>query len=205
MTRPRRRGRDWAEPVPELGLAGNHSFVIGPRALTAHLDLGRRVFLHSYEQALDPDGAVLGGILTAPLVVAQWINAQYNLSTTDPEVFGSGAKALHNVVGDLGVLSGPGGDLRRGLPLQSVRAGDRLLHEPVRLLAVVQGRREHVDAAIAGSTTLQQLIGNGWISLVARHGPGDPWQQRTAAGWAPRPGLAGAPEREEVPSWAVAV
>lgn len=201
----RRRARDWAEPVAELGLAGNHAFVIGPRHLTAHLDLGRRVFLHSYEAELDADGAVLGGILTAPLVVAQWINAQYNLSTTDPEVFGAGTKALHNVVGDIGVLSGPGGDLRRGLPLQSVRAGDRLLHEPVRLLAIVQGRREHVDAAIAGSTTLQQLIGNEWISLVARHGPGDPWQQRTATGWIPRDDRRSAPEQEEVPSWAVAV
>ena len=198
----RRRGRDWAEPVAELGLAGNHAFVIGPRHLTAPLDLGRRVFLHSYELDLDPDGSVLGGILTAPLVVAQWINAQYNLSTTDPEAFGSGTKALHNVVGDVGVLSGAGGDLRRGLPLQSVRAGGRLLHEPIRLLAIVEGRRAHVDAAIAGSTTLQQLIGNEWISLVAREGPGDPWQQRTASGWAPRELGRAEPQREEVPSWA---
>lgn len=201
----RRRGRDWAEPVAELGLAGNHAFVIGPRRLTAHLDLERRVFLHAYEQDLDPEGTVLGGILTAPVVVAQWINAQYNLSTADPEAFGAGTKALHNVVGDVGVLSGAGGDLRRGLALQSVRAGDRLLHEPVRLMAIVEGRREHIDAAIAGSTTLQQLVGNSWISLVARHGPGDPWQQRTRDGWAIRPIPAAAPDREGVPSWAIAV
>jgi uncharacterized protein YbcC (UPF0753/DUF2309 family) len=179
----RARARDWAEPVPELGLAGNAAFVIGPRDLTQHLDLRRRAFLHSYEASLDPTGATLGGILTAPLVVAQWISAQYYFSTTDPEVFGAGSKAVHNVVGDLGVLSGPGGDLRRGLPLQSVRAGDRLLHEPVRLLAIVQGQRDHIDAAIAGSTTLQQLVGNRWISLVARHDPEDPWRQRTDEGW----------------------
>jgi uncharacterized protein len=183
LARVRRRGRDWAEPVTELGLAGNMAFVVGPRSLTAHLDLGRRVFLHSYDAGADTDGATLGGILTAPLVVAQWINAQYYFSTTDPEQFGAGSKAVHNVVGDIGVLSGPGGDLRRGLARQSVRAGTTLLHEPVRLLAVVQGRLDHVDATIAGSTTLQQLIGNGWISLVARQHAGEPWRQRAVEGW----------------------
>jgi uncharacterized protein len=179
----RRRGQDWAEPVPELGLAGNMAFVVGPRRLTDHLDLGRRVFLHSYETDRDPDGATLAGILTAPLVVAQWINAQYNFSTTDPDEFGAGTKVVHNVLGDVGVLSGPGGDLRRGLPLQSVRAGDRLLHEPVRLLAVVQGQLEHIDAAIDGSLTLRQLVHHRWIHLVARPHDGAPWQQRLASGW----------------------
>jgi uncharacterized protein YbcC (UPF0753/DUF2309 family) len=187
LSQVRRRARDWAEPVAELGLAGNHAFVIGPRSLTAGVDLGRRVFLHSYEPEGDLDGSTLAGILTAPLVVAQWINAQYNFSTTDPEQFGSGSKAVHNVLGDIGVLSGAGGDLRRGLPLQSVRAGERLLHEPVRLMAIVHGRRDHIDAAIGGSPTLRQLVENEWIALVARE-PGPPgasagWQRRTAGGW----------------------
>jgi uncharacterized protein YbcC (UPF0753/DUF2309 family) len=186
VRRVRRRAADWAEPVPELGLAGNAAFLVGPRWLSAGADLAGRVFLHSYEPDADPDGRVLAGILTAPLVVAQWINAQYHFSTTDPEVYGSGSKALHNVVGDVGVLSGPGGDLRRGLSLQSVRAGDRLLHEPVRLLAVVHGRFEHVDAAIATSPTLGRLVENGWIHLVARPPGGDGWRQRTATGWEDR-------------------
>ena len=181
----RRRARDWAEPVAELGLAGNMAFVIGPRRLTAHADLGRRVFLHSYDATTDPDGAVLGGILTAPLIVAQWINAQYHFSTTDPETFGSGSKAVHNVLGDIGVLSAAGGDLRRGLPLQSVRAGSRLLHEPVRLLAVVEGAAEHIDAAMETSATLGRLVTNGWIHLIARPGPGSAWQRRTRQGWTP--------------------
>lgn len=179
----RRRSRDWAEPVAELGLAGNMAFVIGPRRLTAHADLGRRVFLHSYDAASDPDGSVLGGILTAPLIVAQWINAQYHFSTTDPETFGAGSKAVHNVLDDIGVLSAAGGDLRRGLPLQSVRAGSRLLHEPVRLLAVVEGEQAHIDAALAGSPTLDRLVANEWIHLVARPDPGSAWQRRTRSGW----------------------
>ena len=183
----RRRNRDWAEPVAELGQAGNAAFVVGPRARTRGVDLGRRVFLHSYEPSLDPDGATLKGILTAPLVVAQWINAQYYFSTTDPEVFGAGSKTVHNVLGDVGVLTGPGGDLRRGLPLQSVRAGDRLLHEPVRLLTVVEGNLDLVDAAIDGSVVLQQLVHNEWILLVARPEPGVPFRQRTQTGWHDRP------------------
>lgn len=179
----RRRSRDWAEPVAELGLAGNMAFVIGPRHLTAHADLGRRVFLHSYDPEADPDGSVLGGILTAPLIVAQWINAQYYFSTTDPDTLGAGSKAVHNVLADIGVLSAGGGDLRRGLPLQSVRAGTRLLHEPVRLLAVVEGDPAHIDAALDTSPTLHRLVANRWIHLVARPGPGSPWQRRTPSGW----------------------
>lgn len=190
----RQRGRDWAEPVAELGLAGNAAFVIGPRPLTRRVGLPRRVFVHSYEPSLDPDGSTLRGILTAPLVVGQWINAQYFFSTTDPEVFGAGSKTVHNVLGDVGVLTGPGGDLRRGLPLQSVRAGDRLLHEPVRMMTVVAGSLDHIDAAIEGSPVLRRLVENEWLFLVARDSPGTPWLQRRRDGWAPRP-LLGATAR----------
>jgi hypothetical protein len=172
--------------VAELGLAGNLAFVVGPRSLTQHADLGRRVFLHSYEADADPTGEVLGGILTAPLIVGQWISAQYAFSTTDPEIFGSGSKAVHNVVGDVGVLSGPGGDLRRGLALQSVRAGSELLHEPLRLLAVVQGQLDHIDAAIDGSDLLGRLVANGWIHLVARPDEASPWATRHHDGWVER-------------------
>lgn len=194
----RQRAHDWAEPVAELGLAGNAAFVIGPRSMTAGADLGGRAFLHSYEPQTDPSGATLAGILTAPLVVAQWINAQYHFSTTDPEVFGAGSKAVHNVVGDVGVLSGPGGDLRRGLARQSVRAGRRLLHEPVRLLAVVHGSRAHIDATIEESSTLRQLVENEWTHLVARE-PGAPeWWQRTRSGWSQRPGTPAAHSAPEV-------
>lgn len=182
----RTRGRDWAEPVAELGLAGNMAFIVGPRTLTARTNLHRRAFLHSYDSDADPEGTTLRGILTAPLIVAQWISAQYYFSTTDPDQFGAGTKTVHNVLGDIGLLRGPGGDLCRGLPLQSVRAGSRLLHEPVRLMAVVQGSPEHIDDAIAGSLTLRQLVDNEWILLVARPDADSPWRQRRAEGWSDR-------------------
>ncbi len=181
----RRRSADWAQVFPEWGLAGNAAFVVGPRSMTAGLDLGRRVFLHSYEADADPDGSALETILTAPLVVAQWINCQYYFSAVDPEVFGSGTKTLHNVIGDVGVLSGGGGDLRQGLPWQSVGVGGRLVHEPVRLLAAVQAAPGRVADIVGRNRVLRDLLGNEWISLVARERPADEWQRWTPRGFLP--------------------
>ena len=50
--------------------------------------------------------------MTAPMVVAHWINLQYFTSTTDNLHFGSGNRLLHNVVGGhIGLLEGNGGEL----------------------------------------------------------------------------------------------
>jgi len=167
------RALDWAEPAPEMGLAGNAAFVAGPRWLTEALDLQGRVFLHSYEPSLDADRAILHTILNAPVVVAQWINNQYYFSAVDPSRFGSGDKTTHNVVGDLGVLSGAAGDLRVGLPWQAVAAHEeqagtaQSLHEPLRLTVVLYAATASVDAVLEGSPEVAHMIGNGWVSLVA--------------------------------------
>ena len=79
-----RRSADWAELQPEWGLARNASFIVGPRTMTEGVDLRRRSFLHSYDPEVDPDGTALETILTAPMVVAHWINMQYYFSTVDP-------------------------------------------------------------------------------------------------------------------------
>jgi hypothetical protein len=179
----RARGTDWAQVFPEWGLAGNAAFVVGPRSLTRGIDLGRRAFLHSYDPAADRDGGALETILTAPLVVAQWINCQYYFSTVEPAVFGAGTKTIHNVIGGVGVLAGHDGDLQLGLPWQSVADGERLVHEPMRLLAIVQAPLARIDAIVARNTVLQHLFGNGWVALAAREQPGDPWQRHTANGW----------------------
>jgi len=179
------RSSDWAQVYPEWGLAGNAAFIVAPRAVTRGLDLQRRTFLHSYEAEVDPEGSALETILTAPLVVAQWINCQYYFSTVAPRVFGAGTKTIHNVVGGAGVIAGHTGDLQLGLPWQSVCDGERLLHEPLRLLAVVQAPLARIDMVVERNPVLQQLFGNDWLALAAREKPGQPWQRWTRAGWRP--------------------
>lgn len=127
----RKRSQDWSEVRPEWGLAGNASFIVAPRSATRHLDLGGRSFLHDYRWQNDEGFKILELIMTAPMVVTHWINLQYFMSVTDNLHYGSGNKVLHNVVGGhLGVFEGNGGDLRIGLPLQSVHDGERWVHEP---------------------------------------------------------------------------
>lgn len=180
-----RRSVDWAQVYPEWGLAGNAAFIIGPRAMTRTIDLQRRAFLHSYDGEADFDGTALETILTAPLVVAQWINSQYYFSTVAPGVFGAGTKTIHNVVGNVGVLAGHSGDLRLGLPWQSVGHGHRHVHEPQRLLAIIEAPLTRVDAVISRNPILQQIIGNDWITVAARARPGEPWQRWTHTAWRP--------------------
>jgi uncharacterized protein YbcC (UPF0753/DUF2309 family) len=177
------RSSDWAQVYPEWGLAGNAAFIVAPRAVTRGIDLQRRTFLHSYEAQVDTDGSALETILTAPLVVAQWINCQYYFSTVAPQVFGAGTKTIHNVVGTVGVIAGHSGDLQLGLPWQSVCDGQRLLHEPLRLLAVVQAPLDRIDMIVDRNPVLQQLFGNDWVALTARENPEQPWQRWTRAGW----------------------
>ncbi|MHB1171821.1 MAG: DUF2309 domain-containing protein [Lacisediminihabitans sp.] len=181
----RTRSADWGQVYPEWGLAGNAAFVIGPRAMTHGLNLERRVFLHSYDAEIDRDGTALENILTAPMVVAQWINAQYYFSTVDPERYGAGTKTIHNVTAGIGVLSGGSGDLQSGLPWQSVRVGESLVHEPMRLLTIVEAPRERISAIIACTPLLRTLFDNGWVALTARDAPGHPWHRYTPQGWAP--------------------
>lgn len=179
------RSMDWAQVYPEWGLAGNAAFVVAPRDVTRGINLRRRVFLHSYAAEVDSDGTALETILTAPLVVAQWINYQYYFSTVAPQIFGAGTKTIHNVVGEVGVIAGHTGDLRIGLPWQSVHDGHKLLHEPQRLMAVIQAPLPRIDTVVERNPILQQLFGNDWIAVAAREHPRQPWQRWTRSGWRP--------------------
>jgi len=163
----RRRSTDWSQVRPEWGLSGNTTFLIGRRALTKGLDLGGRIFLHSYDYHEDPTSRLLEVLLTAPQVVAQWINMEHYFSTTDNDVYGSGSKVYHNVVGRLGIMSGPWSDLRLGLARQTVMSGDVPYHEPMRLLTVIEAPREWIEKLIARHEVLQHYYHNEWVHLVA--------------------------------------
>jgi uncharacterized protein YbcC (UPF0753/DUF2309 family) len=157
----------WGEVRPEWGLAGNAAFIVGPRTLTQGIDLGGRAFLHSYDWRSDPAGTALATILTAPMVVAQWINCQYLFSTIDNHRYGSGDKTTQNVIGGIGVVQGNGGDLAIGLPRQSLfdDAGTPY-HVPQRLMTVVLAPFDRVAAVVEAHDVLRRLFGNGWVHLV---------------------------------------
>jgi hypothetical protein len=162
-----RRAADWAETRPEWGLAGNAAFVVGPRDLTADLNLDGRSFLHSYDPATDPDGTALEAIMTGPMVVTQWINTQYYFATVDSGAYGSGSKVTQNPVGNVGVYQGNGGDLMAGLPLQSVMATDEVpYHQPLRLSVVIHAPVGRVTDVLAEHEHLRTLLDNGWCSLT---------------------------------------
>ncbi len=161
------RSCDWANPRPEWGLAGNAAFLIGRRTLTKGLDLGGRVFLHSYDPLSDPEGALLEKIMTAPLIVGEWINTGYYFSGVDPWSYGSGSKVIHNVVSGVGVMLGSQSDLQMGFPLQTVNSGNVHYHEPMRLLAIIEATPGVLSSIIRKHAILQQLFHNEWLNLVA--------------------------------------
>lgn len=163
-----RRANDWSEVRPEWGLARNAAFIAARRSRTRGADLQGRVFLHEYDASIDSDDSILSMILSAPVVVASWINLQYFASTVDNSTFGAGDKAIHNRVGSLGVVLGNGGDLRTGLAFQSVHSVDgRWFHEPIRLQVVVEASREKIERVQRSTPDVAQLVENGWIRLIA--------------------------------------
>ena len=181
----RRRASDWSENRPEWGLSGNASFIIGKRTLTRDLNFEGRAFLHSHDYRLDPTGALLEGILMGPMVVAQWINAEHYFSATDPDIYGSGSKIYHNVVGRVGIMSGPQSDLRTGLAWQSVASGDLTYHEPLRLFVAVEAPRQRILDIIERQPILKQLCDNEWVHLMAIDYDSDKtlYRYRAKQGW----------------------
>ncbi len=162
-----KRSHNWAEVRPEWGLAGNQAFIAAPRSFTKHLKLDGQAFLHNYDADLDPGFKILELILCAPMVVANWINLQYFASASNNDLFGSGNKLLHNVVGKLGVLEGNGGDLRTGLPWQSVHDGTKLMHTPLRLNVFIKAPPEVMDRILDQHESVANLVNHRWLHLFA--------------------------------------
>lgn len=180
------RSRDWSQVRPEWGLAGCAAFIIAPRARTRGLDLEGRTFLHDYHWQADSDGSALELLLTAPMVVTHWISMQYYASVTDNLKYGSGNKVLHNVVGgNLGVFEGNGGDLRIGLPLQSVHDGKDWVHEPLRLSVFVAAPRESLAEVVARHDDVRQLVDNEWLYLFRLDDDGHTIERLRHGHWAP--------------------
>jgi len=158
------RANDISQVRPELGHATNAAAFIGRRAMSRGLFLDRRVFLISYDPRGDDEGKIVEGILLAAGPVGAGIALEYYFSTVDNERFGCGSKITHNISGLFGVMEGADSDLRTGLPQQMVE-----IHEPMRLLVVVEQTPAVLTAILQRQPPLQELIGNAWITLAAKH------------------------------------
>ncbi|HKX24009.1 MAG TPA: putative inorganic carbon transporter subunit DabA, partial [Candidatus Saccharimonadales bacterium] len=160
----KKRSVSYYEPRPELGHGTNALCVVGRRSLTKHLFLDRRAFLNSYDYRSDPEGVLLLDVLTPLGPVCGGINLEYFFSRTDNYKLGAGTKLPHNVMGLIGVANSSDGDLRSGLPLQMIE-----VHDPVRLLLIVEHDPKVVKKVIQSKPELYEWFGNEWINLVALH------------------------------------
>jgi uncharacterized protein len=157
---------------------------VAPRSRSRHMKLDGRSFLHDYAWQKDPGFKVLELIMTAPMVVTNWINLQYHASAVDNPRYGSGNKVLHNVVGgNVGVFEGNGGDLRIGLPLQSLHDGENLRHTPLRLSVFIQAPLDPVDDIIARHVTVRHLLDHQWLHLFRLDDVEGVWRYQPGGGW----------------------
>jgi hypothetical protein len=150
------------EPRPELNHATNALCIVGRRSMTEGLFLDRRSFLNSFDYRVDPEGKYLLTILNAAAPVCGGINLEYFFSRVDNQKLGAGTKLPHNVMGLFGVANGIDGDLRPGLPSQMIE-----VHDPVRLLIVVEHFPEVVLATIQKNPATYEWFINEWVNLVA--------------------------------------
>jgi uncharacterized protein YbcC (UPF0753/DUF2309 family) len=149
------------EPRPELGHGTNTLCIVGRRALTKNLFFGRRAFMNSYDYSTDPEGKFLTNIMKPLGPVCGGINLEYYFSRVDNYKLGAGTKLPHNVVGLFGVANSSDGDLRPGLPWQMVE-----VHDPLRLLIIVEHFPEIVLQAIQSTPEMYEWFINEWVHLA---------------------------------------
>ena len=152
------------EPRPELNHATNTLCIVGRREVSKHLFLDRRSFMNSFDYEVDKEGKYLTTILNAVAPVCGGINLEYYFSRVDNHKLGAGTKLAHNVMGLFGVANGIDGDLRPGLPSQMIE-----VHDPIRLMVIVEHFPEVVLATIQKNPATYQWFENEWIHLMVIH------------------------------------
>jgi uncharacterized protein YbcC (UPF0753/DUF2309 family) len=155
------RSEHLAEPRPEYGHCTNAVSIVGRRSLTRGLFLDRRAFLVSYDALQDPTDRNLAALLSAIVPVCAGISLEYYFSFTDNARYGCGTKLPHNITGLVGVMDGHASDLRTGLPWQMVE-----IHEPVRILFVIETSPERLEKVMNTSPPLKKLVENRWIRVA---------------------------------------
>lgn len=155
------RAEHIGEPRPEYGHCTNAVAFVGRREITKGLFMDRRAFLVSYDATKDPDNEALALAVGSSIPVCYNISLDYYFSAVDNDAYGSGTKLPHNITGLVGVMNGYQGDLRIGLPMQAVE-----IHEPVRILFVIETTPERLMNVIKADDELNQIVCNKWIRLA---------------------------------------
>ena len=157
-----RRSVSLFEPRQELNHSTNAICFVGRRELSKNIYLDRRSAMNSYDYQLDLDGKYLVNVMKPIAPVMGGINLEYYFSRVDNYKLGAGTKLPHNVMGLIGVANGSDGDLRSGLPSQMIE-----VHDPVRLLVIVEQFPEIVLEAIKFQPETYEFYVNEWVRLVA--------------------------------------
>lgn len=156
------RAEDLSQVRPEYGHATNAVCIVGRRSRTRGLYLDRRSFLTSYDPTKDTaDNSILTRILQAVFPVCAGINLEYYFSFVDATGYGCGTKLPHNITSLLGVMDGAASDFRPGLPWQMIE-----IHEPVRLLFIIETTPDAMRAIINDNAGIRQLCEQGWVQLA---------------------------------------
>lgn len=177
------RAEHLAEPRPEYGHCTNAVTIVGRRELTRGLFLDRRAFLASYDAGQDAGDKSLAALMAAVVPVSAGISLEYYFSFVDNDRYGCGTKLPHNVTGLVGVMDGHASDLRTGLPWQMVE-----IHEPVRMLFVVETTPERLMNVVNANAYLKKLVENRWFRLAAIDPETGHVQVRRDAGFEPLEG-----------------
>jgi uncharacterized protein YbcC (UPF0753/DUF2309 family) len=174
-----------AQIRPEWGLAGVEALVLAPRARTYGLDLNGQAFLLDYDWQHDQaqNWLSLDALLAGPVAVAAAISWQYFASVVMPDVYGSGNKLLHNVVGGIGVLEGGQGVLRTGFAWQSVFDDEKVKHRPVRLCVCIEAPRSVLIERLKLQPSIFNLFENGWLVLCCIESAVDDIQKNSHTVW----------------------
>ncbi|ADJ28073.1 DUF2309 domain-containing protein [Nitrosococcus watsonii] len=181
LSHVRERGYDFSQPRQELGHAASTAAVIGRRSVTRGLFLDRRVYVLSNDSTVDKEAKSLEFLLRNPTPIGVGITFDYYFSAVNNEGFGSGSKVAHNVVGLFGVMQGTDGDLRTWAYSQMVDVQHNI-HEPMRLLAVVEATPETLTAIYMNEPSsrepgegswalpsLRKFVDGGWLLLSSIH------------------------------------
>jgi uncharacterized protein YbcC (UPF0753/DUF2309 family) len=156
------RSEDLSQTRPEYNHATNAICTVARRGRTRGLYLDRRSFLVSYDPTQDDmEQSILARILGAVIPVCAGINLEYYFSRVDVTGYGCGSKLPHNVTSLIGVMDGAASDLRTGLSAQMVE-----IHDPVRLLFVIETRPENFLSIMARNPVIKRLCGNGWVQVA---------------------------------------